>query len=101
MEALEEFRQEARTWLDENCPPGMRLPQDGVDGPAWGSPEFAQAAEIWRDRMAQKGWTCPTWPVAFGALACGRASWLAPCQRTFDANPLGALTILCNFDDSV
>ena len=36
MEALEEFRQEARTWLDENCPPGMRLPQDGVDGPGVG-----------------------------------------------------------------
>ena len=66
MEALEEFRQEARTWLDENCPPGMRLPQDGVDGPAWGSPEFAEAADLWRGRMAEKGWTCPTWPVDFG-----------------------------------
>ena len=66
MEALEEFRQEARTWLDENCPPGMRLPQDGVDGPAWGSPEFNEAADLWRVRMAEKGWTCPTWPVDFG-----------------------------------
>ena len=66
MEVLEEFRQKARTWLDENCPPGMRAPQDGVDAPAWGSPEFNEAAEIWRSRMAEQGWTCPTWTVAYG-----------------------------------
>ena len=66
MEPFEEFRQEVRGWLDENCPPGMRLPQKGVEGPAWGSPEFDEAADVWRVRMSEKGWTCPTWPVAFG-----------------------------------
>ena len=66
MESLEEFRQEVRTWLDENCPPGMRAPQDGVEMPGYGSPEANQQAQQWKEKMANKGWSCPTWPSEYG-----------------------------------
>lgn len=66
MEALEEFRQEARSWLDENCPAAMRAPREGVEQPIYGSPEANAQADLWRERMASRGWTTPTWPSEYG-----------------------------------
>jgi len=69
MEALEKFRQETRTWLEENCPPSMRTPMTSEDETVWGgrnakyeNPE----AKLWLDRMASRGWTAPTWPAVYG-----------------------------------
>ena len=68
LQALDDFRTAAREWLEENCPPSMRTPmvQEEI---AWGgrnahyeNPE----SKIWLERMAEKGWTCPTWPAEFG-----------------------------------
>ncbi|MGI9324596.1 MAG: acyl-CoA dehydrogenase family protein [Pseudomonadales bacterium] len=68
MSDLNTFRAETREWLEANCPPSMRTatPEDEI---IWGgrtqvykNPE----SEVWLERMAQKGWTCPTWPKAYG-----------------------------------
>ena len=66
MESLDSFRQELRTWLEENCPPTQRRLREGETQPPWGSPAFAEEATLWLERCANKGYTCPTWPKAYG-----------------------------------
>ncbi|MEC7685429.1 MAG: acyl-CoA dehydrogenase family protein [Pseudomonadota bacterium] len=68
MLALEQFRDSTRAWLEENCPPSMRTPmvQEEI---VWGGRDalFANPeSKLWLDRMADKGWTCPTWPTEYG-----------------------------------
>jgi alkylation response protein AidB-like acyl-CoA dehydrogenase len=61
---LENFRQEARSWLEENCPDGMRnRTLHFEDGPAiYGSED----GQLWQQRMAERGWTAPMWPKQYG-----------------------------------
>ena len=65
MAALDDFREETRAWLDQNCPSGARgageIPAGGTKLPIE-DPDTL----LWRDRMAEKGWTAPTWPVDLG-----------------------------------
>ncbi|GJM13964.1 MAG: acyl-CoA dehydrogenase [Pseudohongiella sp.] len=68
MQSLENFRVETRSWLEENCPESMRtaMVQEEI---VWGGRKaiFANPdSEIWLQRMAEKGWTCPTWPAEYG-----------------------------------
>ncbi|MDA1076476.1 MAG: acyl-CoA dehydrogenase family protein, partial [Proteobacteria bacterium] len=65
---LETFRTETRTWLDANCPASMRThtPEDEV---IWGGRNEAFVnpdSKVWLERMAEKGWTVPTWPAVYG-----------------------------------
>ncbi len=61
-EDQEEFRQEVRSWLDENIPDDMRAPVDRIelsDKQYW----------FWRDMhkvIAEKGWLYPTYPKEYG-----------------------------------
>ncbi|MFT4825858.1 MAG: acyl-CoA dehydrogenase [Halioglobus sp.] len=70
MSDLEQFRQETRTWLDENCPQSMRVPvKDLLEGIYTGGrePEIDHPDQkLWCDRMASKGWTVPHWPAEYG-----------------------------------
>ena len=62
---LESFRLEARTWLDANCPPTMRSSGSYTAGgrkAIYHNPE----TKLWLDRMAERGWTAPTWPREYG-----------------------------------
>lgn len=66
---LETFRTETRAWLEANCPPEMR--QAGVSEAdiCWGGKKWtfqSDAQRIWLERMAERGWTVPTWPTAYG-----------------------------------
>ena len=60
-----EFRQDTRNWLEANCPERARGP-----GPiATGSTKVRigdRDTRLWLDRMVEKGWTAPTWPVEYG-----------------------------------
>ena len=64
------FRGEVRAWLQANCPPGAR----GPGQVAWGSRKVELEPDVrrWLDRMAEKGWTVPTWPTEYGGAALGR-----------------------------
>ena len=65
---LEQFRAETRAWLEENCPPSMRTPQV-EDETVWGGrrEQFKNPdSKVWLERMAEKGWTAPTWPKEYG-----------------------------------
>ncbi len=67
---LDAFRQEARQWLEDNCPPSMR----------GRSVHFEDAyevystddAKLWLERAAKRGWTAPTWPTEYGGGGLGR-----------------------------
>ena len=68
MNELQDFRDEVRSWLEENCPPSMRTPTP--DGEVvWGGrqePFNNPESKIWLERMAQRGWTAPHWPRQYG-----------------------------------
>ncbi|MBB5709034.1 acyl-CoA dehydrogenase family protein [Sphingomonas xinjiangensis] len=69
MSDLDQFRQETRTWLEENCPPTMRTPMRSEKDATWGgrNPEYAHPDQkLWLDRMAERGWTVPDWPTQYG-----------------------------------
>jgi len=65
---LDLFRTETRAWLEANCPASMRTPMTGDETP-WGGRKFKwknPESKLWLDGMAQKGWTAPMWPKAYG-----------------------------------
>lgn len=69
MSDLEQFRQETRAWLEENCPESMREPVKGFDDFYNGgrNPEIDHPDQkLWCDRMAARGWTVPQWPSEYG-----------------------------------
>ena len=69
MTDLEKFRQETRAWLDANCPPQMRRPMTSDEDTFWGgrNAKFASEAQrVWFERMRDKGWTVPHWPMEYG-----------------------------------
>lgn len=68
MTTLENFRSETRSWLEANCPASMRTPTT-EDEVIWGgrTQTFKNPdSQVWLQRMAEKGWTCPTWPSEYG-----------------------------------
>ncbi len=68
MAESETFRAEVRDWLAANCPESMRTPMPENET-VWGGrgEKFANPdSEIWLQRMAERGWTCPTWPQEYG-----------------------------------
>ncbi len=70
MTDLNTFREETRSWLADNCPEEMRnLSFHWEDAhEIYSTPE----AEIWRQRMAAKGWIAPSWPREYGGGGLGR-----------------------------
>lgn len=69
MSDLREFREQTRAWLEENCPPEMRQPMRNEDDVCWGGRNVkfsSKAQQQWLERMAERGWTVPTWPRQYG-----------------------------------
>jgi alkylation response protein AidB-like acyl-CoA dehydrogenase len=62
--SLETFRQETREWLDANAPAGMRNTTVHFED----AYEFylSDDAKLWSERMVEKGWIAPMWPVEYG-----------------------------------
>ena len=66
---LQAFRAETRAWLTANCPPEMREPVRTEEDVCWGGRNAqyqSPAQKLWLDRMAERGWTAPSWPSAYG-----------------------------------
>jgi alkylation response protein AidB-like acyl-CoA dehydrogenase len=63
----EGFRAEARSWLEENFPVSLRRDSQRLAEALMISGDRPKGdAELWRQRMAEKGWGAPTWPKAYG-----------------------------------
>ena len=67
---LDDFRQETRDWLNENCPPSMRDRavhfEDAYD--IYNSDD----ARLWLECAAEKGWVAPSWPTQYGGGGLNR-----------------------------
>ena len=71
----QDFRQQVRDWLEANCPESMRSPYRSEADVCWGGRDFTFQSEeqrLWLERMAEKGWTAPTWPGEFGGGGLNR-----------------------------
>ncbi len=94
MNALEEFRASTREWLEANCPQSMRTPmvQDEI---VWGGRNASfknPDSKIWLERMAEKGWTCPTWPAEYGGGGLSKQEALVLGEELSRINARPALT---------
>ena len=67
------FREEVRDWLAENCPPTMRDGRGGSTGGGRRATFPNPDLKVWLDRMAEQGWTAPTWPTEYGGGGLDRA----------------------------
>lgn len=68
MSEIEQFRADARQWLLANCPASMRTPITGEEM-VWGGSRVSFLNEdqrAWFERMRDRGWFAPGWPVAYG-----------------------------------
>ena len=76
MTDLNTFRRETRVWLETHCPPTMRLPLREADDSVWGGrqPPFKNDEQkVWFERMVEKRWTAPEWPVEYGGGGLSKA----------------------------
>jgi alkylation response protein AidB-like acyl-CoA dehydrogenase len=98
MSDLDAFRDETRTWLEENCPKSMRWASADqanatiADELVWGGKKQQYAntdAKLWLERMAARGWTAPTWPTEYGGggLDKGQSKVLAQELAAIRAKP--------------
>jgi alkylation response protein AidB-like acyl-CoA dehydrogenase len=66
----EAFRSDVRGWLEANYPAELRSADVRTDPEAiWGGRAFLGSEDpqiVWMRRVAEKGWTAPTWPAAYG-----------------------------------
>jgi alkylation response protein AidB-like acyl-CoA dehydrogenase len=61
------FRTEAREWLEANYPAELRKEDpDAAMMAAMSGGKPSEAANLWRERIGEKGWGVPTWPKAYG-----------------------------------
>ena len=61
------FRVEAREWLEANYPAELRKEDpDAAMMAAMSGGKPSEAANLWRERIGEKGWGVPTWPKAYG-----------------------------------
>lgn len=92
MSDLDSFRAEARAWLEDNAPDGIRnLPPD-ESLICWGGRKWVfrnDDQRLWLERMAVRGWTAPEWPAAYGGgdLDAAQARCLAEEIRRIGASP--------------
>jgi alkylation response protein AidB-like acyl-CoA dehydrogenase len=89
MSQIDEFRAETRAWLEENCPPGARGPGQTPYGSK--KIELAPDVRLWLERMAERGWTVPTWPKMYGGAELERDEYtilIAELKRLNARTPL-------------
>lgn len=97
MSEIETFRQEARAWVEANCPASMRWRASAGnptldDGLTWGGKKETfpnPDAKVWLDQVAAKGWTAPSWPLDCGGagLSKAQAKVLGEEMRRIRAKP--------------
>ena len=60
------FRGEVRGWLQANCPASLRRGGGGYTAGGRKAVYANPDTKLWLDRMAERGWTAPTWPKEYG-----------------------------------
>jgi alkylation response protein AidB-like acyl-CoA dehydrogenase len=60
------FREEAREWIEANLPASLHGQADAMADAVMRGKSKDPDLELWRQRLAEKGWGAPTWPKAYG-----------------------------------
>jgi alkylation response protein AidB-like acyl-CoA dehydrogenase len=94
---LDEFRQQTRTWLEENCPPGARGPGPISNGSTKIVIEDADT-QLWLERMVEKGWTVPNWPTEYGGGGLSKEEYVILLE---EMGRIGARPALSSFGTSM
>lgn len=92
MADLATFRIDTRAWLEANCPKEMRSPIRSETDVCWGGRNWtfqSDAQQRWLEVMAERGWTVPDWPEAYGGggLSAEEARVLKEEMRRIAARP--------------
>ncbi len=69
MSDIETFRHETQQWLETNCPAAVRGPDSVLPDVVWGGRRQRfdhDDVKVWLERLAERGWTVPTWPKEYG-----------------------------------
>ena len=96
LDAKEAFRQEARAWLAENFPAGLRGKENAFAAIEGGAAEN-EDAKAWKKAMGEKGWGTPTWPTQYGGggLTPAQARILNEEMGRIGAwNPIGGMGVM-------
>ena len=87
-----DFRTEARCWLETNCPDSLRRGLGGYTAggrkAVYGNPD----TKLWLDRMAERGWTAPTWSKEYGGGGLSNADNMVLDEEMRRINAPAALT---------
>ena len=88
MTNLDEFRDETRAWLAENCPPAA-LGEGQVPTGSTKIEITDAGVTLWLERMIEKGWTVPTWPTQYGGAGLTTEQYVVLIEemRAIDARP--------------
>ena len=72
---LNQFREEVKTWLTDNCPQSARGAGEAI---TIGSKRtMADPALLeWRHKLGERGWTIPTWPKEYGGGGLSTAEYV-------------------------
>ncbi|MBA4010832.1 MAG: acyl-CoA dehydrogenase [Phenylobacterium sp.] len=62
---LEDFRAQARAWLEENFPASLRG-KPGIASALMEGEKPEGDVLLWMKRIGEKGWGTPTWPTEYG-----------------------------------
>lgn len=76
MEELEQFRDQARAWLESNCPASQRKPPLQSEQ-YWGGRNAvfpSEDARLWFERMRDQRWIVPHWPREYGGAGLQRGA---------------------------
>jgi len=70
---LDEFREDAARWLEENCPQSLRGMREAVSGGGRKLPIDDPDKQRYFDAMRERGWTVPHWPREYGGAGLSAA----------------------------
>ncbi|MEZ5598369.1 MAG: acyl-CoA dehydrogenase family protein [Pseudomonadales bacterium] len=90
MTTLDDFRARTREWLAVNCPPGARGPGQIPIGSR--SLSLDADTGLWLERMAERGWTVPTWPRQYGGAELDNAHYRVLIEELTRINARPPLT---------
>ena len=96
VDATDDFRTEARAWLEANFPKSL-IGKGGAMMTPQGADSAGPDGTAWRQAVGAKGWGTPTWPKSYGGggLSKAEAAILAKEMARIGAwSPIGGMGIL-------
>jgi alkylation response protein AidB-like acyl-CoA dehydrogenase len=96
VDALDDFRQEVRSWLEANFPKSL-VGKGGTMMTPQGADSAGPDGTAWRKAVGAKGWGTPTWPKQYGGGGLSRAEAAVLSREMARAgawSPIGGMGIM-------